>query len=152
MSESQQNGVIETDWIGDATIDTGLAARLQNIFKIKGSRKPVNDKYRFWLEKLDTNKTAIYVEHSLLQQHVIEPKNKFGNPEIQWTESRGNTLRELEKLRELSAFFGGIGQSEPTSAVHLYHQNPAHIMLAKAYGSAWTEVANALQRAGYEGD
>ncbi len=150
LSESQQNGVIETDWIGDKTIKTGFAARLQNIFNIEGAHSPVNDKYRFWLEKLGVDKTAVYVEHSLLKQYIIEPKNKFGNPEVRWAEERGNTVRELEKLRELSAFFGGLDAPEATSAVSLHTQEPAHIMLAKSPETAWVEIANALRRAEYQ--
>lgn len=106
LAESQQEGILETDWIGVAGTDTATQRWLRRYIKGLASRPALNDKYTFWLERLSDSETAIHITHKQLVKHVIEPKNPHENIEVEWQEKDGDPATTLEMLRKLQSWLG----------------------------------------------
>ncbi len=143
--ENKREGILETDWIGDDSVDTATRSNMRRIFGSIAGRPPVSDKYKFWLERLDDAKTAIHVEQAHLTKEVIESKRHDENDTFIWQESPGNEFQLVKILRELAAFLSGADtQLEDAAYVLIVQTEPVHLMLAETEGNAWSRVERAI--------
>jgi uncharacterized lipoprotein len=144
LTESKRDGIIETDWIGDDTANTNIMTKLRNVLGGVIGRKPINDKYKFWLDRLDQNTTAIHVGHSKLIQRVIEPKRSYETTVIRWEETPGVEFKIIAMLRNLKTYFGGGAVDVAIDSVQLFMDDAEYIALTQPFEQAWKSVGSAI--------
>lgn len=149
LTESNSQGTLETDWIGDVSLDSPTRSRMRKLFGGLVGRYPVNDKYKFWLERLGDDTTAIHVEHTKLTEVLLEPEKRADSLVKSWRESTGNEFKMVEMLRGMQTFFGGTNDASPIVMVRLMTDVDARILLAQPFEQAWVSVGNALASSDY---
>lgn len=105
LADDRQAGIVETDWIGDTSMESATRARMRKLLGNMAGRAPINEKYKFWLEPLNAAETAIHISHSRLLKTIIEPKYKYETAEVAWTEQPGDGLQAMQMLRKMQAYF-----------------------------------------------
>ena len=147
LIENKRDGILETDWIGDLSTESRTRQMLRGSVgsNILG-RPPVNDKYTIWLERIDTQTTALHVTHSQLKQYVINPVgDRKDTIKTGWTETPGDGFKAVKLLREMAAFFGGaVIESDNSAHVVLVETSPVHIVLDEKSFVAWNLVKTAI--------
>ena len=146
LVENKRDGILETDWIGDAESDSYTAsmfrAKVGNLF----GRAPVNDKFTIWMETIDQQNTSIHVTHNQLKQYVVDPQGqRQHNIESGWTETPGDGFKAMKLLRDMAAFFGGADiETINTDHVLLVQTVPPHIILDESDETAWDLVERGI--------
>lgn len=148
LIQNKQSAIIETDWIGDKTVDSGVN-KLLGFFN-RGGRATVNDKYTFWLERTADQQTALFVTHKQLKQVTKSRAIRGGIIETAWIEAPGDGLQTLTLLRDLKAFFGGDRDDDVTDNVVLISSATPSIILREEVDIARNRVREALLATGYE--
>lgn len=150
LVENKLDGILETDWIGDASSDTTFKARLRATAGDLFGRPPLNDKYTFWLEKLNAQSTALHVRHRQLKQTVAEPNSAEKFIQTAWAESPGDGFKALQQVRKLRAYFGGLDiETDNTADVVLVQTSPVHILLKEPPQIANGRVMSAIGTSSY---
>lgn len=151
LIENKRDGILETDWIGDTSSESGtkqmIRASLGNIV----GRPPVNDKYTIWLERINEQRTALHVTHSQLNQFIIEPVgDQKETIKTGWAETAGDGFKAVKLLREMAAFFGGaVIETDNSSRVVMVETTPVHIVLNEKSDAAWDIVRTAITTSPY---
>lgn len=150
LTESKREGTLETDWVGDASNDSETKTRMRTLLGSLAGRSPINNKYKFWLERLDENNTAVHVEHTKLTEISIFPKNDRESFKSGWEESTGNEFQVVEMLRKMQTFFGGKSVAPEANLVQLITDGEEKLILAQPFDQAWATVASAIKGTKYE--
>ena len=150
LAESKREGTIETDWIGDGSTDSNTKTRMRSFLGSLAGRSPINNKYKFWLERLDEKTTAVHIEHTKLTEIAIFPENDKDSFKSRWEESTGNEFQVVEMLRKMQTFFGGKSATPEVNLVQLITDDEEKIILAQPLDEAWTTMAGAIKATEYE--
>ncbi len=150
LTQSKRDAIIESDWIGDKKGGLTERSRLLKIFGNFGSRSAINDSYTFWLERSETDQTALYISHKQLKQVAKTRAFRDEIVETAWIETSGDGFKAVEMLRNIKAFFSGeIEEDVSDEVVLITDDSPSIIFQADMIGTR-NKLRSALVAANLE--
>jgi outer membrane protein assembly factor BamC len=157
-TESQQTGIMETDWaenrakIPDSVIRNMLGKVLDGAYSF-----PERDKFRTRLERSQTSgSTEIYISHRGMAQTNIS-KDRYSE-RIYWQVRPPDPELEVEMLSRLAIRLGARDEQitaqlktpeQPKAAISKTGERAEALLLVDSFDRAWRRVGLALDRVGF---